>query len=462
MLAAISLVTATLTVAGAPPAVALSSLATPKRIADTRPTGQTADGFLAGQGPLAADSVFHIAVRGRVGVTNTAVAVVLNVTVDGATTDGFVTLYPCDAPRPVASNLNFVAGRTAAVLAITKTAADGVVCAYTSGTTVSVGTTRWFGSWDGFDRFNPALTLPPNSATVYAYTLRRILWIRDWMIANKGVDPDRVLIAGHSMGALGALTATRAFPDKFAGTLAYQCHTNVVAGFGDFLRGTEAQNLTTSLGASIIDVHDPAVLLAPGDLPPVHIIWGTTDNMIPRADKPATNAQLSAAKRGPQIWWDERTHGYPWTGHFVGSVGLRAEALVKLKRNLSYPAFSAEVSTAASTSNPWGTQGGYLEWDSDSIAETASQWSVDLWLRGSATLAADLPTFATVTVDVSIRRPQSFLPSAGSTRNWTLRRISDNALLQSGTLTVSPAGLVTAPALVIPKDPQRVRLTVGP
>jgi hypothetical protein len=145
MLAAISLVTATLAVAGAPPAVALSSLAAPKRIADTRPTGQTADGFLAGQGPLAADSVFHIAVRGRVGVTNTAIAVVLNVTVDGATTDGFVTLYPCDAPRPVASNLNFVAGRTSAVLAVAKTAADGVVCAYTSGATnLIVDVSSWF------------------------------------------------------------------------------------------------------------------------------------------------------------------------------------------------------------------------------------------------------------------------------------------------------------------------------
>ena len=145
MLGAISLVPATLSVAGAPPAVALSSLAAPTRIADTRPTGQTADGLLARQGPLAADSVFNIAVRGRVGVTNTAVAVVLNVTVDGSTTDGFVTLYPCDAPRPVASNLNFVAGRTIAVLAVTRTAADGVVCAYTSGATnLIVDVSSWF------------------------------------------------------------------------------------------------------------------------------------------------------------------------------------------------------------------------------------------------------------------------------------------------------------------------------
>jgi hypothetical protein len=147
MLATVGMVTATFTVAGAPPASALSSLAAPKRIADTRLTGQTADGFLAGQGPLAPDSVFHIAVRGRVGVTNTAVAVVLNVTVDGATSDGFVTLYPCDAPRPIASNLNFVAGRTTAVLAVTKTASDGVVCAYTSGATnLIVDVSSWFES----------------------------------------------------------------------------------------------------------------------------------------------------------------------------------------------------------------------------------------------------------------------------------------------------------------------------
>jgi hypothetical protein len=145
MFGAVGLLAAALSVAAAPPATALSSLAAPKRIADTRPTGQTADGFLAGQGPLAADSVFSVAVRGRVGVSNTAVAVVLNVTVDGATTDGFVTLYPCDAKRPVASNLNFLAGRATAVLAVTKTAADGVVCAYTSGASnLIVDVSSWF------------------------------------------------------------------------------------------------------------------------------------------------------------------------------------------------------------------------------------------------------------------------------------------------------------------------------
>ena len=334
--------------------------------------------------------------------------------------------------------------------------------AYASGAVVMIGTTRWLGSWDGYDRFNNTLSLPPNTAVVHPYTLRRVLWIREWLIANQGVDPDRVLIAGHSMGALGAVTLTRAFPDKFAATLSYQCHTHVVAGFGDYLRGTEAQNLPTSLGPSIVDLHDPAVLLASTDLPPMHFIWGSNDTTVPWADKPATLAQFSAEKRGHQVWWDERTHGYAWAGHFVGSVGLRAESLLNFKRNQSYPAFSAEVSPDTNTSLPWGTQGGYLEWDPASISETAAQWSVELWLRGTASLAADLPSFSTLTVDVSLRRPQLFFPTAGTMLNWTLRRSSDNALLQSGTLNVSSAGLVTASGLVIPKDPQRVRLSVGP
>src|SRR5258707_4837659 len=39
-------------------------------------------------------------------------AAVLNVTVVDAAAPGFVTVFPCGAPQPLASNLNFVAGQT--------------------------------------------------------------------------------------------------------------------------------------------------------------------------------------------------------------------------------------------------------------------------------------------------------------------------------------------------------------
>jgi hypothetical protein len=59
----------------------------------------------------------------------------LNVTVAAAREDGFVTVYPCDAPRPNASNLNYVAGITIPNAVVTRIGTDGTVCLYTFGAT---------------------------------------------------------------------------------------------------------------------------------------------------------------------------------------------------------------------------------------------------------------------------------------------------------------------------------------
>ena len=44
---------------------------------------------------------------------------------------GFVTVYPCDKPRPTASNLNYVGFDTKVATAMVPIAADGTVCVYT-------------------------------------------------------------------------------------------------------------------------------------------------------------------------------------------------------------------------------------------------------------------------------------------------------------------------------------------
>jgi hypothetical protein len=55
---------------------------------------------------------------------------IVNVTVTGPRTSGFMTVFPCGALRPVASNLNFQAGVDAANLVITSSSADGTICLY--------------------------------------------------------------------------------------------------------------------------------------------------------------------------------------------------------------------------------------------------------------------------------------------------------------------------------------------
>jgi hypothetical protein len=87
----------------------------PHRVLDTRTAG----------GPVT-DAVAAVAPAG-------AVAAVLNITAAGGSSEpGFVTAYPCGAPLPLASNVNFGRDQTIANAAVVPVAADGAVCLHAS------------------------------------------------------------------------------------------------------------------------------------------------------------------------------------------------------------------------------------------------------------------------------------------------------------------------------------------
>jgi hypothetical protein len=94
----------------------------PSRSLDTR------NGIGAPRGKLARNGVLTLQVAGRNGVRSDASIAVLNVTVTGPESDGFATIWPCDAPRPDASNLNFRSGDTVANLVSVRLSANGTVC----------------------------------------------------------------------------------------------------------------------------------------------------------------------------------------------------------------------------------------------------------------------------------------------------------------------------------------------
>lgn len=101
---------------------------TPQRLLDTRSASPV--GALDGTGaPL------RLQISGDA-VPAGASAVVMNVTAVQARTSsvgGFVTVYPCDVPRPNTSNLNFVDGQTVPNQVTVGLAADGTVCFYVYG-----------------------------------------------------------------------------------------------------------------------------------------------------------------------------------------------------------------------------------------------------------------------------------------------------------------------------------------
>jgi hypothetical protein len=91
----------------------------PARLLDTRASGK-----------VGANSSIDLKVAGVAGVPANAKAVSLNVTVDQPSQTGWVTVWPAGQPRPLASNLNMVAGDTVPNQVIAAIGANGAVSLY--------------------------------------------------------------------------------------------------------------------------------------------------------------------------------------------------------------------------------------------------------------------------------------------------------------------------------------------
>jgi hypothetical protein len=103
----------------------------PARLLETRPGGSTVDGTYNAVGLRSAGTVTELPIQGRGGVTTTADAVTLNITVVDAAAPGFITVFPCGSPQPNASNLNYTTGQTIPNAVVTKIGTGGKVCLYT-------------------------------------------------------------------------------------------------------------------------------------------------------------------------------------------------------------------------------------------------------------------------------------------------------------------------------------------
>jgi hypothetical protein len=79
----------------------------PSRILDTR------SGIGGRSSPIGAGETFYLQVTGRGGVPTSLVStVVLNVTITNPTAPSYLTVYPAGTPRPITSNINYVANQT--------------------------------------------------------------------------------------------------------------------------------------------------------------------------------------------------------------------------------------------------------------------------------------------------------------------------------------------------------------
>lgn len=409
--------------------------------------------------------------------------------------------------------------------------------------------TRWIGHWRGFDPFTnmfayeggpqpPANLLPPNDAVVIPYTLNRVRWTFDWVLANLNADPDRVAMFGHSAGGMGSILFSHVYPELLSVVNLFD------PGIGDFpnspslwrMVGSPVQNLPTTLrnrAGTTVRIYDMFQLntsLGPQrDFAFTRVYfgkreenWVSDDNRNFKSDAIEAARTADSLANGIAYHWDLRQHGVDkwlyvpvrpdWTiaDYWVPTVNeqTRRDDVANQTRyrvKQSYPAFfnlrnyaghgvigtviydgtipydgspnydgtlTPEDRLPPFTGDKRGTWGGYFDWLNDATGPNAlidapGRWECTMFLEGPnnpigfANAAVDVAPMGELVADIAIRKPQNFLPPKGRSLNWRVTRLSNGAVLQSGTATVGSDGLVTITGVKIFKDPDRVRLSVS-
>src|SRR5262249_8780993 len=104
---------------------------------------------------------------------------------------------------------------------------------------------------------------------------------------------------------------------------------------------------------------------------------------------------------------------------------------------------------------------GYMDWD-PSITDLPGTWGVTLGTRSLTTLWGVRPAPDSLTVDVTPRRTQQFLPAPGTVVRWWTQRIADGALVHEEGVVVDALGLVTVPAARVQHAGTRLAISPPP
>jgi hypothetical protein len=141
-----------------PPTVRLADFipVSPARVFDTRPDAAPAL-RMVDKAKVGGERILEVQFTDLAGlVPATGVgAVSLNVTAVDPDDAGFVTVYPCGV-RPLASNVNFLAGQTVPNAVIAPVSATGTVCFYSStATQLVVDINGWFRAGGGYKPVGP-------------------------------------------------------------------------------------------------------------------------------------------------------------------------------------------------------------------------------------------------------------------------------------------------------------------
>jgi Repeat of unknown function (DUF5650) len=207
---------------GAFPASSHLVATNPARVLDTRPSGETVDNLERAGGLRAVESITTVPIAGRANVPANAKAVIVNVTATGPTSDGYLTVYPCGAPVPNASNLNYTSGASIANLVVSKLGAAGALCIKTSAATHLIAdVTGYFPAGSSYEALQPARLLDTRGSGATIDNLLTAAGLRPSGTITELPVTGRGGVSANAATAVLNITATGPIEDGFVSV--YPC-----------------------------------------------------------------------------------------------------------------------------------------------------------------------------------------------------------------------------------------------
>ncbi len=338
----------------------------------------------------------------------------------------------------------------------------------------------WYGYHEDYDLTMP-LNPTPATGEVCGYTDRRVYYTLRWALRNFGIDSTRVYEYGFSMGAMGGFYFALRHPGAIAAQMSvvgladfsFSGDGNPLCGMnpGNWLRqitdrlwGPVANDLPTCDGGNAYEqLSGPALVAALGGtaMPPIVAFNGKNDFTLGWSVNIPFYAAMRANRQGGLLFWDQRNHLSTLTSAWRPMT--LPLSLYRFRTNLSFPAFSnCSADDHPGDGNPAsgdsiGVINGGVDWD-PAVVDTPGQWEVTLMTRDLVTQWGPYPEPDSCSVDVTPRRLQNFHPVPLQTYHYTVTRLADAAVIQTGQAIASATALVTVPAVTVLRAGTRLHI----
>jgi len=271
---------------------------------------------------------------------------------------------------------------------------------------------------------------------------KRMLDTIAWVIEKYSIDPDRVYLAGCSMGGSGALGLGMCHGDVFAAVQAW-----VPAGAAHVAR-------RMFFGKDVpagVSIPDPPVVVS---VSAQNDKWSKGQELLIEG--------AAARKYALVMGWAPFGHRGD-TKLYARECGpVMAFPWREMRRNEAYPVFTGATSNQAppwpdsKSGDPKGQINAFFRWKN--VEDTPAAFSMDIWLDPPG--AGKERAFSESVADVTFRRLQQFKVPHGSPCRWELAH--DGAPVASGEIKADAAGLLTIPKMRIFPVITRVLLKAVP